>query len=98
MLLFTDVSFQAVAAEREKELQRAADNSRSRGGGGGGRMNLGRGDARNYSGRCDHQQSCGLELAHRAGDFAENFVGHGFGRLEHAATAGSPTTIVLLLS
>ena len=40
---------QALAAEREKEAQRQADNSR-RGGGGGPRMGLGRGDARNFSG------------------------------------------------
>ena len=37
-----------MAAEREKEAQRAADSSRR--GGGGGRMGLGRGDARNFSG------------------------------------------------
>ena len=40
---------QAKQAEREKEMQRQADNSR-RGGGGGGRMPMGRGDARNFSG------------------------------------------------
>ena len=40
---------QVAEDERQKELQRQADNSR-RGGGGGGRMPLGRGDARQFSG------------------------------------------------
>lgn len=36
-------------AERQKEVQRIADNSRARGGGGGGRPPIGRGDARGFS-------------------------------------------------
>ncbi|MCJ1472737.1 hypothetical protein MMC13_001386 [Lambiella insularis] len=48
-----EVRQQAMAAEREKDAQRAADSGNRRGGGGGGgggRMGLGRGDARNFSG------------------------------------------------
>jgi len=41
--------FQTIEAERQKDVQRAQDNSR-RGGGGGGRPPIGRGDARNFSG------------------------------------------------
>ena len=42
---------QAVEAERQKEVQRVQENSRrGGGGGGGGRPQLGRGDARNFSG------------------------------------------------
>ena len=44
-----EVRSQAVEAERQKDAQRAQDNSR-RGGGGGGRPPVGRGDARNFSG------------------------------------------------
>lgn len=42
--------FQAVEAERQKDLQRQADAGSRRGGGGGGRPPVGRGDARNFSG------------------------------------------------
>jgi translation initiation factor 4G len=44
-----EIRQQAMEAERQKDLQRAQDNSR-RGGGGGGRPGVGRGDARNFSG------------------------------------------------
>ncbi|KAL8689479.1 MAG: hypothetical protein Q9218_004860 [Villophora microphyllina] len=40
----------AVEAERQKELQRQADAGARRGGGGGGRPQMGRGDARQFSG------------------------------------------------
>ncbi|KAL8673120.1 MAG: hypothetical protein Q9168_002452 [Polycauliona sp. 1 TL-2023] len=40
----------AVEAERQKDLQRQADAGARRGGGGGGRAQMGRGDARQFSG------------------------------------------------
>ena len=43
------ILLQVAQQDREKDLQRQADNSR-RGGGGGGRPPVGRGDARNFSG------------------------------------------------
>lgn len=50
-ILATPDIFQAVEAERQKEMQRQQDaSSRRGGGGGGGRMPMGRGDARNFSG------------------------------------------------
>ncbi|KAL8766701.1 MAG: hypothetical protein Q9209_006570 [Squamulea sp. 1 TL-2023] len=44
------VRAEAVEAERQKDLQRQADAGARRGGGGGGRAQMGRGDARQFSG------------------------------------------------
>ena len=63
-----------MAAEREKEAQRAVDSSRRGGGGGGGRMGLGRGDARNFSGGVqnmpppDFQNKVGMDDLRRLGN------------------------------
>ena len=53
----------------------------------GHRRRLFVGDLADHLGRGDHQQLRGLELAHRAGDLAEDFVGERFGGLERAAAA-----------
>ncbi|KAK4694157.1 translation initiation factor 4G, partial [Lecanoromycetidae sp. Uapishka_2] len=70
-----EVRAQVQQQDREKEMQRQADNSRRGGGGGGGRPPIGRGDARNFSGGAqygmmpppDYRNTVGVDDLRRLG-------------------------------
>ncbi|KAL8993552.1 MAG: hypothetical protein Q9169_006260 [Polycauliona sp. 2 TL-2023] len=80
----------AVEAERQKDLQRQADAGARRGGGGGGRAQMGRGDARQFSGG-------GQFGMMQPPEYRGNIVGQddirrlGRGGSRQASTTGAPT-------